>query len=182
MFLFYFRSEIKNLEPNNSKIIIKKKNNYYTLIGSNKKELLKLKNKLQVPSSTNVYNNLIDDLIIISPINIYIDNYMYKQAYTKAANIFSKEIIKDLDNSKIYNFYHNDIIPISLQFNNLGKKNSYIQFKRTIFLQNWNFLNNINKTLEKFNKSISFKKINKFIWKKNITLLNPEKALQDHNK
>ena len=173
MFLLYFRSENKALKINNAKII-KKNNNYYTITCSNEKDLNLLKKQINIPISTNIFNNLIDDYICISPINIYKNNIQYDNIYNKSKQIFIKEIINDLNKSNIINFYNNDIINIDQES---------ITFKKTIFLQNWNFLIELNNILKKkFNKTIKFKKINKFVWKKKITLLDSEAILPDHNK
>ena len=148
MFLLYFRSEKKDLEKDLKKDdikIIKKKKNYYTIICSNKKNFTFLKKEINTVATTNIYNNLIEDYIMVSPINIYKNNIEYSKIYNTSKEIFIKEIIRDLDKSEIMNFYDNDII-------NMNK--NYIKFRKTIFLQNWDFLIELNDILKKkYNKN-----------------------------
>ena len=188
MFLFYFRSEKSSLMKTYKNIKIKQKNYYYTLIGPDKKELIKLKKKLMSSRPINLFDILIDDAIIISPINIIINNTIFENAYNIAKDTFIKELIETLDDDNFINFYNNNniIMPLDTRipskFNYITKKKSPIQFRKNIFLQNWDFLREFDNILKKLNKSIEFKKITKYIWKKNITFLNPEVVLPDHNK
>ena len=188
MFLFYFRSEKSPLIEVSKNIIIKHKNYYYTLIGPDKKELLKLKKKLTSSETRNPFDSLIDDSIVISYISIITNNTIFTNAYNIAKDIFIKEIIDTLDDNNFMNLYNNNniIIPldtkIPCKFNYFTKTKYPIQFRKNIFLQNWDFLRELDTILKKFQKSIEFKKITKYIWKKNITFLNPEEAHLDHNK
>jgi len=188
MFLFYFRSEKPPLIEVSKNIIIKHKNYYYTLIGPDKKELLKLKKKLTSSETRNPFDSLIDDSIVISQIRIIANNTIFTNAYNIAKDIFIKEIIDNIDDDNFMNFYNNNIIflptstIIPCKYNYFTKTKYPIQFRKNIFLQSWDFLRELDNVLKKFQKSIQFKKITKFIWKKNITFLNPEEVHLDHNK
>ena len=188
MFLFYFRSEKLPLIEASKNIIVKNKNYYYTLIGPNKNELLKLKKKLTLSKTKNPFNSLINDEIAITPTSVSVNNTIFDNAYHIAKDIFLKEIIDHIDDEKFINFYNNNIIHLPLdikipcKFNYVTKTKYPIQFRKNIFLQNWDFLCELEKMLEPYKKSIKFQKITKYIWKKNITFLNPEEHPRGHNK
>jgi hypothetical protein len=185
MFLFYFRSEKSLLEKVDPSIVVVKKNNYYTLMGSDKKKLILLKKKL-VSYHTNPFENLIDDSIVVSPVNIKINNDIFEHAYNISKKNFIKEIIDNLYRGEYINFYNNNIIYLPKDVKSPYKMNynTYkvypIQFRKNIFLQNYDFICELNKELISHDKSIMFKKINKFIWKK--IIVNFSHTLPDHNK
>ena len=127
-----------------------------------------------------------DDSIVISPVNIKINNDIFQHAYNISKKIFIKEIIDNLYQEEYINFYNNNIIHLPVEIKSPYKMNynTYevypIQFLKNIFLQNYDFIDQLNKELIKCNKSITFKKINKFVWKK--IIVNFPHMLPDHNK
>ena len=190
MFLAYFRSDIdlNNKLFRQDDIIINRNKNYYILIGKNKNKIIKLRQKLLRQKLVNQYDNLIDDSIFISPVNIQINNAKFNIAYNKAKQLFIKELLDNLDKEKYINFYNNDIIYLPntitcpTKLNSITRQKCKIKFRKIVFLQDWKFINELNEILKKKNKKITFQKITKFIWEKKIIFLENSNFHQDQNK
>ena len=164
----------KICEKSLDKIKIIKKHNNCTLIGP-----INIINKIETNilniKPINLFNNLINDTIKITPVKFKININNFETAYQLSKNLFKKELLANRKNETL-NFYNNNLINLPLdielpiRFNKKIGSNYSIQFRRDLFLQNYDFITELNQELKEC--VMSFEQINKYIWEKKITLKN----------
>ena len=129
----------------------------------------------------NIYNYLLDkdsdgEELTVTRIQYKHTSEIFDIAFKHAKEIFKKELLK-VKKSGILDFTDEPAIVLPsniktpIRYNKKYKKYLEINFRKDIFLQNYDFIEELNRNLLKFNLKVSFNKIEKYIWEKIITRL-----------
>jgi len=171
---------------NKEAIVLKNGENSFTIIGKNKKIINNFRHEISLTRSNNIFDNLWDDSISISPIKLELNNENFQVAYTVAKQIFKKELLTDLD-TQIINLYNYNIIKlppdvlVPTRFDKKYQKRIPIKFRKDVFLQTYAFIQELNKELDQKHVKMSFERVYKYVWKKTVTPLENQGSLQGHN-
>tara|TARA_B100000686_G_scaffold354597_1_gene465717 strand:- start:3702 stop:4094 length:393 start_codon:yes stop_codon:yes gene_type:complete len=129
----------------------------------------------------NIYNYLLDEdsddeKLTIKRVRYKHTSETFDIAFKTATKIFKNELLK-VKKSEILDFTDEPIIVLPgdiktpIRYNKKYRKYLEINFRKDIFLQNYDFIEELNRNLLQFNLKISFNKIEKYIWEKIITRL-----------